>query len=259
MVRIIDVCSGKGGVGKTVVASNLGIALQKLYKRTAVVDFNFTTSHLSLYFDIYSQPITLNNVLRNEARLEDAMYSHASGLKVIPGSLNLKDIVDINVSDLKNKLKEAFSGFDIVLIDSAPGLGKEALIALQASDEILYVANPQIPSVIDIAKCKDVVNKLDNKPSTIGIVVNRVRNRGYEIKNNEITQFTGLPVIGVVPEDEKILECTNKKTLVTVSKQKSSSSKAFFKIAAKIAGVENKEHSFIDSLMKFLGRRKYEN
>jgi len=258
MVRMIDVCSGKGGVGKTVVASNLGIALQKLYKRTAVVDFNFTTSHLSLYFGIYSQPITLNNVLRNEARLEDAMYSHASGLKVIPGSLNLKDIVDINVSDLKNKLKEAFSGFDIVLIDSAPGLGKEALIALQASDEVLYVANPQIPSVIDIAKCNDVVNKLDNKPSTIGIIVNRVRNKSYEIKNNEITQFTGLPVIGNVPEDESVLESTNKKTLVTLYKKNSQASKAFFKIAAKITGVRYIKSGVLYNLKKILGGDKDE-
>jgi MinD-like ATPase involved in chromosome partitioning or flagellar assembly len=193
--------------------------------------------------------------LRNEARLEDAMYSHALGLKVIPGSLNLKDIVDINVVDLKNKLKETFSGFDIVLIDSAPGLGKEALIALQASDEILYVANPQIPSVIDIAKCKDVVNKLDNKPSTIGIIVNRVRNRGYEIKNDEITQFTGLPVIGIIPEDEKILESTNKKTLVTMSKNNSSSSKAFFKIAAKISGAKY-EYSFFDKIKKIFKKEK---
>ncbi|NIO44787.1 MAG: P-loop NTPase, partial [Candidatus Aenigmarchaeota archaeon] len=70
MVRIIGIVSGKGGVGKTVVASNLGVALQKFYKKTAVIDFNLTTSHLSLYFGIHSHPITLNHVLRNEAKLE---------------------------------------------------------------------------------------------------------------------------------------------------------------------------------------------
>jgi MinD-like ATPase involved in chromosome partitioning or flagellar assembly len=144
------------------------------------------------------------------------------------------------------------------LLDSAPGLGKEALIALQTSDEILYVANPSIPSLIDIEKCNQLASTLENKPTPIGIVVNRVKNKSYEIKNDEITQFTSLPVIGVIKEDERILECTNKKTLITLSKQNSSSCKAFFKIAAKLAGTTY-GNSFMDRLMKILGRRKYEN
>jgi len=259
MVRIIDICSGKGGVGKTVVASNLGIALQKFHKKVAVIDFNFTTSHLSLYFDIYSHPITLNNVLRNEAKIEDAIYSHYSGLKIVPGSLKIEDIVDVNVNNLKEMLRKAFSDFDMVLLDSAPGLGKEALIALQSSDEVLYVANPSIPSLVDISKCNQVINKLENKPTVLGIIVNRVKNKGYEIKNNEIIQFTESPIIGTIAENEKILESTNKKTLITLSDKNSSSSKEFFEIAAKIAGIEYKKLGFIESIMKKIRRKKYEN
>jgi len=258
MARIIDVCSGKGGVGKTVVASNLGIAFQKFYKKTAVIDFNFTTSHLSLYFDIQSNPITLNNVLRGEARLEDAMYSHPSGLKIVPGSLKLEDIINVDTKNLRNLIKNTFSDFDIVLLDSAPGLGKEALIALQTSDEVLYVANPSIPSLVDISKCNQVISKLENKPTVLGIIVNRVKNKSYEIKNNEIIQFTESPIIGTIAENEKILESTNKKTLITLSDKNSSSSKEFFEIAAKIAGVEYKKLGFIESIMKKIRRQKYE-
>jgi len=255
MVRIIDVCSGKGGVGKTVIASNLGVALQKFYKKTAVIDFNFTTSHLSLYFGIYSHPITLNHVLRNEARLEDAVYSHHSGLKIVPVSLKLRDIIDIDVDNLRSTLKQAFSNFDVVFLDSAPGLGKEALIALQASDEILYVANPHIPSLVDITKCNQVINRLENKPIPIGIIVNRVRKKGYEIKNEEIRQFTELPIIGIIPEDENILSGFNKRTLVTVSKKRSSSKKEFFKIAAKLVGMKY-EYGFWDKFRRIFGKEK---
>jgi cell division ATPase MinD len=255
MVRIIDICSGKGGVGKTVVASNLGVALQKFYKKVAVIDFNLTTSHLSLYFGIYSHPITLNHVLRNEARIEDAIYNHHSGLKIVPGSLKLKDIIDININNLRNTLKQAFSSFDIVFLDSAPGLGREALIAMQASDEILYIANPHIPSLVDIAKCNEIVNTLENRPIPIGIIVNRVRNKNYEIKNEEIRQFTELPIIGVIPEDENILAGFNKRTLVTLSKKGSKSKKEFFKIAAKLAGTKY-EYSFFDRIKSIFGKEK---
>ena len=259
MVRIIDVCSGKGGVGKTTVAANLGVALQRFNKKVVVIDCNLTTSHLGLLFGEYSYPVTLNNFLRNESRIEDATYTHSSGLRIVPASLDIKDIVNIDTNDFKQKLKTAFEGYDIVLLDSAPSLGKESLLALQSSDEVLFVANPYIPSLVDIAKCYQVINTLENKPIPIGIILNRVRKKPYELKSDEIKQFTQLPIIGVVPEDENVLESTNKKTLVTVSKKNSSSSKAFFEIAAKIAGVENRKHGFVYSLMKFLGRRKYEN
>ncbi len=255
MVRIIAVCSGKGGVGKTIVASNLGVALQKFYKKAAVIDFNFTTSHLSLYFGIHSHPITLNHVLRNEARLEDAIYNHHSGLKIVPGSLKLRDIIDVDVNNLRNTLKQAFSSFDVVFLDSAPGLGKEALIALQASDEVLYIANPHLPSLIDITKCNQVINKLENKPIPIGIIVNRVKNKGYEIKNDEIRQFTELPIIGVIPEDENILSGFNRRDLVMLSKKRSSSKKEFFKIAAKLVGMKY-EYSFWDRIKSIFGKEK---
>jgi septum site-determining protein MinD len=244
MVRIIDVCSGKGGVGKTTVAANLGVALQKFYKKVAIVDCNLTTSHLGLLFGMHSYPITLNSFLKNEAKLEDAVYTHGSGLKIVPASLDFRDIVNIDINDLKQKLKNAFSAYDIVFLDSAPSLGKESLIALQASDEALLIANPHIPSLVDVVKCYRLMNMLENKPFPLGIIVNRIRNRPYEIKLDEIRQFTELPIIGVIPEDEKIIECTNKKTLVTISRQNSPSSRAFFEIAARLADTEYKKPNF---------------
>jgi len=251
MVRIIDVCSGKGGVGKTTVASNLGIALQKFYKKVVVVDCNLTTSHLGLLFGLYSYPVTLNSFLKNESRLEDAVYTHHSGLKIVPASLDFRDIVNIDVSNFKEKLKLAFANYDIVLLDSAPSLGRESLIALQASDEALFVANPHVPSLVDVVKCHQLINTLENRPLPLGIILNRVRKKPYEIKLDEIKQFTELPVIGTIPEDEKIMESANKKTLVTISKQNSPSSIAFFEIASKIAGVDYRKPNFF---RRFVGK-----
>ncbi|MEM7825068.1 MAG: cell division ATPase MinD [Candidatus Aenigmatarchaeota archaeon] len=254
MVRIIDICSGKGGVGKTTIVANLGITLQNLGKKVAVVDCNLTTSHLSLLFGIYSYPITLNSFLRNESRLEDAIYTHSSGLKIVPASLELKDLIDVDITGLKNKLKEVFSDFDIVLLDSAPGLGKEALIALQTADEILFVANPYIPSLIDIIKCSQLINSIESKPLALGIILNRVKKKRYEISSDEIRQFTELPIIGNIPEDENILESTNRKTLITVSKRNSPASRAFFEIAAKLVGVECKRPNLLNKFSRIFRR-----
>jgi septum site-determining protein MinD len=240
MVRLIGIVSGKGGVGKTTVAANLALALKKFGKKVAVVDCNFTTAHLGLYMGMYSYPKTLNSFLRNEASLEDAIYPHYSGISVVPASLQLKDLVDVDTSGLKNAFKQTFCDHDIVLLDSAPGIGKEALISLGACDEILFVANPFIPSVVDVTK----YSQLDNLPKVIGIILNRVRNKKYELNTEEVTQFTEFPVIGKIPEDENVLKSLNKKELVMLSKQNSAASQALMDIAAKLIGIDYKPKRF---------------
>ena len=253
MVKIISICSGKGGVGKTVVASNLSVALTKLKKRVVTLDFNFTTPHLSLYFGLFSNPITLNSFLRNEAELHEAVYNHPIGLDIVPSSLDLIDIVNANTTGLRENLKEVFWDYDYIILDSAPGLGKEALISLQASDEIIFVANPQIPSLVDVVKCLKVINSLDVKPKPLGVIVNRVKRKNYETTVEEIKDFIELPLLGIVPEDERILETENKKTLVTIDRANSPASKSFFEIASRLSG-ERDEYGLWDRLRGFFRR-----
>jgi septum site-determining protein MinD len=254
MVRIIDVCSGKGGVGKTTIVANLGVALQTLGKRVVVVDCNLTTSHLGLLFGNHSYPRTLNSFLKNESSLENALYSHPSGLKFVPASLELADMINVDVDDLKIKLKEAFHDFDFVLLDSSPGLGREALIALLAADELLFVANPYVPSLVDILKYNKLVTSLKSDQSVLGIVLNRMRNKKYEIPIGEIRHFTELPIFGIIPEDENVLESSNKQNLVIDSKKNSPASRAFFEIAAKLSGTVYTKQGIFDRLMKFFRR-----
>lgn len=255
IVRIISVCSGKGGVGKTVIASNLAVALRRTKKKVAVIDFNFTTPHLGLYFGLFSYPITLNNFLRKEVEFEEAIYNHPdTGLGIVPASLDLIDIVNTDTSGLKEKIKEVFWDYDFVILDSAPGLGKESLISLKSSDEIIFVANPQIPSLVDVVKCLKVINSLDPKPTPLGVIINKVKRKKYETTLKEIQEFTELPILGIVPEDERILESENKKTLVIVDKIKSPASKSFFEIAARLTGATY-QYSFWDRVKGFFGKK----
>jgi septum site-determining protein MinD len=236
MVRIINICSGKGGVGKTTIAANLGTALQKFGRKVAVIDCNLTTAHLGLYLGIYSFPATLNSFLRNETKLEDAIYTHPSGLSIVPASMQLKDLVDVNITNMKRTLKRVFYDYDMIFLDSAPGFGREAMISLRISDEIIFVANPFIASVVDIAK----YSQLPESPASAGIILNRTKGKKYELTAEEVMQFTEIPVIGIVPEDENVLKSSNLRELAITINQNSSASRAFFEIAAKLSGIEYK-------------------
>ena len=234
-MKIINVCSGKGGVGKTTVAVNMAAALQKLNKRVVIVDCNLTTSHLGVMFDLYSTGKSINGFLRGEIKLEDAVHMHKSGLHIVPAALELDELADINTDIIKHALQETFKHYDYVILDSAPGIGREALIAMKACDEAVFVASPHIPSLVDVLKTKNVAKKLG--VYNAGVILNRVRGRDYEITEDDVFKFADMHLLGSVPEDEIILSSLNEREVSSVKYPKAPSSAAFFEIAHKIAGV----------------------
>ena len=235
MVRVIGIVSAKGGVGKTTVTANLGAALASEFGRNVVaVDCNLTTSHLGLYLGVYSPSYTLNNVLRNEVSLQKATCEHASGLKVVPASLGIDDLYDIDTNNLRKILKKTFGQADMILLDSSPGLGREALITIQTSDELIFVTTPHIAPIVDITKTRQLAIRMHKK--SIGIVLNRVKNQRYELTTEEIEQLTNLPVIATIPEDENAIKSTNSKVPLVSMYPNSLGSRAFFKLAADLVG-----------------------
>ena len=203
MTRTIGIVSGKGGVGKTVVAINLAASLYKWYKKNVLlVDGNLSTSHVGLYLGLYSTPITLNDALKNRVPVRKAIYQHSSGIDVLPASLRVKDLQNIVPERIGRKIEPVFDDYDYVIVDGAPGFGREGLIAMDLCDETIFVTSPIVHSAADVAKCKKIAEKLDAKP--IGLIVNMKRNKDYEINENDMRRLTELNVIGTIPFNDDI-------------------------------------------------------
>lgn len=242
MTRTIGILAGKGGVGKTTVAINLACALGFLNKKIGLIDFNFTTSHLAIEFGLIPK-MTLNNVLRNEADIKDVLYN-CFNIHILPASLNLSDLTDIEISNLKPKIKDLLNDFEIVLLDSAPGFGREALSAIQASDEVIFVVNPTLTAIADIVKCKNLALQLGVKP--LGIVVNRYRSKNFELGPREIAEITELPLLTVVKENEDFLR--SEAIRIPLVFYKRQSAEEFFRLASILMGNEYKRPSFLERL-----------
>jgi septum site-determining protein MinD len=213
MTRLILLTSGKGGVGKTTLTSNLATALARLGEDVIAMDANLTTPNLGLHLGLHLAPHTLHSVLRGESRLQDAIYPHPLGFKVIPAALGLDDLKGVDPGRLPEISFSLLGKADYVIIDGAPTLGREAMSALSASDEIMIVTNPNLPAVTDALKILKIAQESNIK--IIGTVVNRIKKSKYELTAEQIKEMLNVPIIAEIPEDDNVaLSIDAKKPLV---------------------------------------------
>ncbi|MBI4020961.1 MAG: P-loop NTPase [Candidatus Aenigmarchaeota archaeon] len=237
MARIIAVASGKGGVGKTTVVANLSAALAALGQSVVAVDSNITTSNLGIHLGIPMYPITIQDVLNGKARLKDAIYHHSSGFRVMPADISLEKLL---IPDT-NEFLEVFykvTDADFLLVDTAAGLGKEALAAIEAADEVLVVTNPDLPAMTDALKLGRFAEEFG--AITLGVVVNRYRGKGYDVPPLEVADFLGMPLLGLIPEDEQVKRALARKTPVVTHRPRSLASREFMLIASRLSGVPHR-------------------
>ncbi|MEM7821273.1 MAG: P-loop NTPase [Candidatus Aenigmatarchaeota archaeon] len=247
MTRIIGIVSGKGGVGKTTVASNLGIALSKLNKKVIIIDCNITSPHLAYYLGVKNYSITLNDVLRNEVDIRFAPI-YQNGVMFIPCSKELKDVIKVEINGLKKYIERLsqIEEYDFILLDSAPGLGKDAISVLKASEEIIFVTTPTIPNVYDMTRCAEFASQLGQKK--FHIILNMVRNKKFELRKEVAEDFFGVPVLGTIPFDENLMDSAAQGIPIILYKPYSKASISFMKIASKLTGIGSRT-SFLSNIL----------
>jgi septum site-determining protein MinD len=199
-----------------------------------VVDVDLSTSNLGLQLGFYQFPMGLQDVLEGDIPITSAIYTHPSGLKVIPASISLNYLNKVPTPYRLKSLLNDLRG--LILIDSPPGLRDDSMLVLKASDDILVLTNPEIPAVTDALKVIKVSREMGKEP--MGIVLNRMKEK-YELKPSEIESMCDLPIIGMIPEDRHVKRSLFEKTPVVKHKPYSPASLAFRKIAANLIGQEH--------------------
>jgi septum site-determining protein MinD len=235
--RIIGVISIKGGVGKTTTVSNLGAVLANQFgKKVLLVDANFTAPNLGLHLGVVKPQVTMHDVLAGKVNTVDAIYNHEYGFHIIPASLSPKKVDPLK---LKEKIKALKSYYDIILIDSSPNLNDEMLATIAASDELLVVTTPDYPTLSTTLNAVKIAKQ--RKTPISGLVLNKVRNKKFELSLNDIEYAAETPVVAVLNDNVSILEALQHTKPITMHDDKHDISVEYTKLAAALIGEKHED------------------
>jgi cell division ATPase MinD len=235
MEKAIAVVSGKGGTGKTTFVSNTGLILKYIGNDITVIDTDMANSNLGLSLGIYQLPIGIQDVLKGDISLEDSIYLHPTGLKVIPASLSMKFL---NNKITTQGLRKMLTGIDgYVMFDSPPGVGEDVLSLLRSVSDVIVITNPQITAAADSLKIIRVAKDIGT--NVFGVVVNRSRG-SYEMSSQEIESMCEAPVIGHIPEDPMVDRSLYEGVPLVYNRPFSPASIAYKRIACSLVGMNYK-------------------
>jgi septum site-determining protein MinD len=254
MGRIIGILSGKGGVGKTTLAANLGTVLSREYnKKVVLIDANVTAPNLDLHFGLYDESrYTLRDVLDGRASVDDAMnICTKTGVKIIQSPLSKGRI---NLKNLRSILKKLEKTHDIIILDCAPALGEEVFQIVDMIQEVIIVTMPLIPEVASALKTINLLN--EKKKVILGVVVNKSKNKKYELKIDEIRAVSKLPILAVIQEDAKVPSSISEGMPVVMYDKNSKVSSQFRRLAASLIGEEFVEPNALEKLMSLFRKKK---
>jgi MinD-like ATPase involved in chromosome partitioning or flagellar assembly len=126
--------------------------------------------------------------------------------------------------------------FDYIIIDAGAGLGLETQMAIRASEEIILVTNPELPAITDALRAKKLAEDL--RVNLLGVVLNKKTGLDFDLKDENISDFLELPIIGNIPFDISVSKSIKERIPVITAYPLSKASKAFKKLVNVISNEE---------------------
>ncbi len=224
-MRIIVVTSGKGGVGKTTTSAAFASGLALRGFKTAVIDFDVGLRNLDLIMGCERRVVyDLVNVINGEANLSQALIKdkHVDKLSILPAS-QTRDKDALTEEGVEKVLKELETmGFEYVVCDSPAGIERGAVMALTFADEAIVVSNPEVSSVRDSDRILGIVQSKSKRameghePVKEHLLITRYTPKRVEdgemLSYRDVNELLRVPLLGVIPESETVLQASNQGT-----------------------------------------------
>lgn len=237
--RVISFTSGKGGVGKTSIACNVGLALTQLGNRVLLIDADLSLANVDVVLGLTPKG-TIRHVVEGHANFKDILLSTPEGLDIIPASSGFESLAQLTGEQklmLRDQVDSIASDYDYILIDTAAGIGSDVLFFNTASHEIVCVVNGEPTSLTDAYALIKVLSTRFGEKS-ISILVNNVldaaeADRTFSRLRGAVERFLqgNIKSLGFVPTDGRVREAVQGRAAFQSAYPSSQASLAVAKIA----------------------------
>ena len=239
MSRVIVVTSGKGGVGKSSTCVNIGSNLATEGYKVCLIDADLGLKNLDVILGIESRVVfDIQDVIDGVCSLNQALVrdKRINNLYLLPACKSI-DVTKINFSYLEKIIIDLKKQFDFILIDSPAGIERGFYNAIRNANEAIIVVNNDITSIRDADKVIGILNThgiLDTKLIINKVSLKRIQ-KDVNITLDDVIEILGIPLLGVVYEDEDIIKSNNKGVPIILN-NKSIINKCYMNIAKRLNG-----------------------
>ncbi len=257
MATIIVVTSGKGGVGKTTTSAAISMGLALKGHKTVVIDFDIGLRNLDIVMNCERRVVfDFVNVIQGDAILNQALIKdkRCDKLFILPAS-QTRDKEALTKEGVKKIFDQLSEQFEFIICDSPAGIEHGAQMALYYADTAIVVTNPEVSSVRDsdrilgILQSKSFRAENNQPPVKEHLLITRfdpVRvEKGEMLSIEDIEDILAIPLLGVIPESQSVLNASNNGTPVVLD-EKSDAGQAYQDTVARLLG-EDLPHRFLEA------------
>jgi flagellar biosynthesis protein FlhG len=260
-IRVISVTSGKGGVGKSNVVSNLAIALSTQGKKVLVIDADLGLGNLDVLLGL-SPLYNLNNVLNGEKSISEILIDGPAGIKIIPAGSGVQEFTSLGQHEklkLLDELDMLEEKFDIMIVDTEAGISENVTYFAVAAQEIIVVVTPEPTSITDVYA---LIKLLSTKYSEhhFKVLVNMAKDSEDALEVfRKLANVAGrfldisLDYLGCVVKDEKVVEAVKRQRAVSELFPDSEAAGCFATLAKRV--IENTRQTRLKGSIQFFFRR----
>ena len=262
--QVITVSSGKGGVGKTTAVANIAVALAAIGVKVVCLDGDIGLRNLDVVMGLENRIVyDIVDVIEGRCKMRQAMIrdKHLPELYLIPAA-QTRDKNAVSPSDMVRICNDLRPEVDYVLIDSPAGIERGFRNAIAPADRVLVVTNHEVSAVRDADRVIGILEAEEKRSPAL--IINRLNHALVKQRDmlsaEDVIDLLGIPLIGIVPEDESVIVSSNRGTPVAQD-PKSRAGQAFRNIAKRIKGEVvpfldmEKQAGIWDRLQKMTGRR----
>jgi septum site-determining protein MinD len=239
MGEVIVVTSGKGGVGKTTTTANIGTGLSLQGKKVVLIDTDIGLRNLDVVMGLENRIVyDLVDVVEGSCRIKQALIKDKryDGLFLLPAA-QTRDKSAVSPQQMMKLCDELKDEYDYILVDCPAGIEQGFKNAIAGATKAIVVTTPEVSAVRDADRIIGLLeaNELKNPK----LLINRVRpdmvRRGDMMTIDDIIDILAIELIGVVPDDEKVIISTNRGE-PAVTDSKSLAGQAYRNVTRRVMG-----------------------